>query len=104
MIRKQKKIAKQVFNFTAIFEPAEEGGYVVFVPALPGCVTQGETLEEAMIMAKDAIEGYLASMKDLGEKLPLGQEAGMVISRIPATVCSDFSSFQLLLPAFGNTN
>lgn len=86
MKQKQKKVTKQVFNFTAIFEPAEEGGYVVFVPALPGCVTQGETLEEAMIMAKDAIEGYLASMKDLGEKLPLGQEAGMVISRIPATV------------------
>jgi predicted RNase H-like HicB family nuclease len=41
------------------FEPAEEGGYVVHVPALNGAATQGETLEEAREMAKDLIIGYL---------------------------------------------
>ena len=37
----------------------EEGGFSVLAPALPGCHTQGETREEALAMAKDAIEGYL---------------------------------------------
>lgn len=54
------KNIKKIYNFTAIFEPAEEGGYVVYVPAIPGCMTQGETFEEAEMMAKDAIEGCLA--------------------------------------------
>ncbi len=44
-------------TYTVLFDPAEEGGYVVTVPALPGLVTQGDTLEEAREMAKDAIVG-----------------------------------------------
>ena len=56
---------KKIYNFTAIFEPAEEGGYVVYVPAIPGCVTQGETFEEAEMMAKDAIEGCLNVLKSV---------------------------------------
>lgn len=57
-----KRITKQkIGNFTVIFEPAEEGGYVVYAPALPGCHTQGETFEEAQDMIKDAIGGYLAA-------------------------------------------
>lgn len=58
---KKENIKRKVYNFTAIFEPAEEGGYVVYIPALPGCATQGDTFEEAEVMAKDAIEGYLRS-------------------------------------------
>lgn len=43
-------------RYTIILHPdEEEGGYTVTVPALPGCVTQGETIEEAIAMAKDAI-------------------------------------------------
>ncbi|MBC8204072.1 type II toxin-antitoxin system HicB family antitoxin [bacterium] len=57
-------------KYTVIFEPAEEGGYVVYVPALPGCVTQGETLEEAKAMALEAIQGHLETMKDLGLPIP----------------------------------
>ncbi|MDP2951594.1 MAG: type II toxin-antitoxin system HicB family antitoxin [bacterium] len=83
----QKIIKKQkVYNFTAFFEPAEEGGYVVSVPALPGCLTQGETFEEAQAMAKDAIEVYLQTLCDLKEEIPLESER-MVISKIPANVC-----------------
>jgi len=64
--------AKQVreLNYTVIFEPAEEGGYVARVPALEGCVTQGDTLEEARAMIKDAIEGYLAVLREEGEPIP----------------------------------
>ncbi|PMB23194.1 HicB family protein [Fischerella thermalis CCMEE 5205] len=43
----------------AIIHPAEEGGYWVEVPALPGCITEGDTMEEALANLKDAIEGWL---------------------------------------------
>lgn len=43
-----------------IIHPAEEGGYWAEVPALPGCVTQGETLDELMDNVRDAAEGWLA--------------------------------------------
>lgn len=80
-----KKVTKKVHSFTAVFEPAEEGGYVVYIPALPGCASQGETFEEAQVNAKDAIEGYLAAMRDLEEDVALEPES-TIISRIPAAV------------------
>ncbi|MEH2350001.1 MAG: type II toxin-antitoxin system HicB family antitoxin [Nostoc sp.] len=43
----------------AIIHPAEEGGYWADVPALPGCITEGDTIEEVMANLKDAIEGWL---------------------------------------------
>ncbi len=52
----------KIYNYTVIFTPAEEGGYVVTCPALPGLVTEGDTLEEAREMATDAIQGYLESL------------------------------------------
>lgn len=68
MATENKKI--KVAKYTAVFEPAEEGGYVVTVPALPGCVTEGDTFEEAVYMVKDAIEGYLYVLKKHGENIP----------------------------------
>lgn len=65
-----KPLSQKILEYTAIFEPAEEGGYVVSVPALPGCVTQGETFEQASIMVKDAIDGYLSVLKEEGEDIP----------------------------------
>lgn len=46
-------------KFKAIIHPAEEGGYWAEVPALPGCITEGDTLEELRVNLKDAIEGWL---------------------------------------------
>ncbi len=60
----------QEYSFTILFEPAEEGGYVVTCPALPGLVTEGETLEEARVMAKDAIRAYLESLRKDGLPIP----------------------------------
>lgn len=57
-------------TYTVLFDPAEEGGYVVTVPALPGLVTQGDTLEEAREMAKDAIVGYLEALQKDGAPIP----------------------------------
>jgi len=54
-----KKLRRNIGKFVAVFEPAEEGGYVVSVPMLHGCHTQGETLNEAMMNVKEAIEVYL---------------------------------------------
>jgi antitoxin HicB len=56
---------------TVRIEPAEEGGHDVFVPALLGCVTQGETFEEAVAMAEEAIEGYLEAPAKVGEAIPV---------------------------------
>jgi len=78
-------VERKLHSFTAVFEPAPEGGYVVYVPALPGCATQGETFEEAQANAKDAIEGYLKAMNDLNEDITFESES-TIISRIPAAV------------------
>ena len=50
--------SKKEYDYTVLFEPAAEEGYVVTCPALPGLVTEGDTLEEARAMAKDTIEGF----------------------------------------------
>lgn len=50
--------------------PEPEGGYTVTVPALPGCLTYGETFEEAMTMVDDAISGWLAVAKEEGFPIP----------------------------------
>ena len=47
--------SKKEYDYTVLFEPAAEEGYVVTCPALPGLVTEGDTLEEARAMAKDAL-------------------------------------------------
>jgi len=62
------------YVFTVLFEPAEEGGYVVTCPALPGLVTEGDTLEEAREMAKDAIRAYIESLLKDGETIPPDKE------------------------------
>ena len=60
--------------YTILIIPGEpdEGGYWVKVPALPGCVTQGETVEEALANARGAIEAYLLSLK--ARELPVPRE------------------------------
>jgi predicted RNase H-like HicB family nuclease len=57
-------------EFEVVLQPEEDGGFSVSVPALPGCHTQGENREEALEMARDAIEGYLEVLGDEGRPLP----------------------------------
>jgi predicted RNase H-like HicB family nuclease len=58
-------------HYTIILHPdEEEGGYTVTVPALPGCITQGDTLEEAIAMAKDAIRLHIETLIAEGEPIP----------------------------------
>ena len=60
----------KIFNYTVLFEPIEDGGYMVIVPALPGIVTFGENLIEARLMATDAIKCHCEGLLIDGEKLP----------------------------------
>jgi len=60
----------KAFSYSVFYEQAPEGGYVAFVPALPGCHTQGETLEEAERNVKEAITLYLESLAAHGEAIP----------------------------------
>ena len=47
-----------------LLEPSDEGGYTVFVPSLPGCISEGETKEEALRNIQEAIELYLEPIDD----------------------------------------
>ena len=64
------KFSDKLLKFNVIFQAEPEGGYTVVVPSLRGCVTYGETLEVARKMALDAITGFVACMKEDGEKIP----------------------------------
>jgi len=60
----------KILHYNLIFKPEVEGGFTVIVPSLPGCITYGKNLEEAKEMARDAIEGYLHSLKKHKETIP----------------------------------
>lgn len=62
------------FRYNVIFKPEQEGGFTVIVPSMPGCVTYGKNLDEAKKMAKDAIKGYIFSLKKHKEKIPNDSE------------------------------
>ena len=57
-------------TYKILLHKEPEGSYTVSVPALPGCVTYGETVEESIQMAKEAIELYIEELKDRGEEIP----------------------------------
>ena len=60
-------------RYTIVLEPdSEEGGCAVTVPALPGCVTQGDTEEQCVERAREAIEGYIESL--IARELPVPEE------------------------------
>lgn len=59
------------YVYPAIFEPAKEGGYIVSVPDIEGCFTEGDTLAEAMAMAQDAIAMMMVYYEDNNKKIPL---------------------------------
>ncbi len=61
-------------QYTVLIQQADEGGYVASVPALPGCVSQGETFEEAKIHITDAIQGYLHVLVEDGDEIPMERE------------------------------
>ncbi len=65
-------------TYTIVMEPAEEGGFNVSVPALPGCVTQGDSFDDALAMAQDAIALWLEALAADGQPIPEEQSAAKV--------------------------
>lgn len=61
--------------------PQPEGGFTVSVPELPDVVTEGETVDEALAMAKEAIEAYLEAMRERGWPLPLAEHRRVVVQQ-----------------------
>ena len=61
----------KILNYTVKIYPAEEGGFWAKVPALPGCHTQGKTMEEVVAMIKEAINLHIKVMIKLGESIPI---------------------------------
>ncbi len=70
-------------EYSVVVHKAEEGGFWVEVPALPGCYSQGETVEEALANTKEAIEAYILSLKDRGLPVP---EEGATSAGLISTV------------------
>ncbi len=67
-------------DYTVIVHPAEEGGYWTEVPALPGCFSQGESVEEALANTKEAIESHVAALREEGQEAS-GDE-GLLIGHV----------------------
>ena len=61
---------KDRYLFPAIFEPGDTAGYTVTFPDLPGCITEGDTLEEAFAMAKEALELHVYGMEADHDPIP----------------------------------
>jgi len=64
----------KILSYKILLRKEPEGGYTAIVPSLPGCITYGDTIEEAIKMAKEAIELYIESLKEHGEEIPTDKE------------------------------
>ena len=73
----------KVYDFKVILEPDETGGYVVTCPSLPGCYSQGDTVDEALANIKEAIELCLEDMRAQGEEVP--DPSGVLIGSVVTT-------------------
>ncbi|MBI3735765.1 type II toxin-antitoxin system HicB family antitoxin [Candidatus Sumerlaeota bacterium] len=81
----------KTLTYTIHLEPADEGGFTVTVPSLPGCVTEGDSYEEAIEMARDAIRLYVESLIEDGEVVPVEKNPRQILD-LPVQV-------QLAIPA-----
>lgn len=87
-----KKISKQILRYTALFDPCEEGGFVVTVPKLPGVVTEGDTFEDAFTNVKEAIAGHISVLEREEMEIPAPDDNSFVT---PVDV--DFSKFKFAI-------
>jgi predicted RNase H-like HicB family nuclease len=60
----------------------EDGGYTVEVPSLPGCISEGDTVEEALENIKDAIQGYIESLEADGLPVPPEDEPRLILAEV----------------------
>jgi predicted RNase H-like HicB family nuclease len=74
----------KILSYRVFLRREPEGGYTVTVPTLPGCVTFGSDIPEAIAMAREAIELYLESLTAHGEPIPSEEETLEYTVTIPA--------------------
>ena len=72
----------QVIQNGIVFElePEEEGGFTITVPSLPGCISYGKTIDEALKQIKDAMNGWVAVAKEEGLDIPEEVEKSILVS------------------------
>jgi len=68
----------RTLRYKVMLRKEEDGTYTVIVPSLPGCLTFGRTVEEALSMAKEVIEGFIACMIERGEDVPVETDDSMI--------------------------
>ena len=78
------KMSRKIYRLTIVIEADETGGYYAFCPALPGCYSQGETLEETRTNVREAIQCHLESLVKDGEPMP--KEPDEFISTVQVAV------------------
>lgn len=76
-----KKITQKIYHYTAVFEPDEIGGFTVIIPSLPGCISEGDTFEEALKNIKEAANLYLEVIKEKKEDIP-SEKKGIIVAPI----------------------
>lgn len=79
-------IPMKLYNFTVVIEP-DEKGFHAFVPALPGCHTFGDTLDEARANIAEAMELHVESMSEDGELIPVECEP-LFLTRLSVPVAA----------------
>ncbi|MBI3458986.1 type II toxin-antitoxin system HicB family antitoxin [Candidatus Azambacteria bacterium] len=80
-----KKITQKVYQYTTIFEPDEKsGGFTVTIPALPGCISEGDNFEKALNNIKEAAILYLEVIRERKNVIP--QERGVIIAPLEVEV------------------
>jgi predicted RNase H-like HicB family nuclease len=72
-----------VRKFRVILESNELGGYTVTVPLLPGCISEGDTKDEALANIREAIELYIESLQADGEPIPSGEATEEAVIEVP---------------------
>jgi predicted RNase H-like HicB family nuclease len=86
MTRQKPVAGTEDLTYSAVFEPAEEGGFIVSFPAFPDLMTQGETLDEARAMAADLLELHLGMLRERDIPLPPSDDDAHRPIREPLTV------------------
>lgn len=72
-----------MLKYTVELKPQKEGGYTVTVPLLPGCISEGDTLAEALVNIQDAIEGYIEVLVEEGLEIPIEYSKFQQVSVLP---------------------
>lgn len=66
-------------DYTVVVEQADDGSFSVYVPDLPGCVSCGDSVEEALQMIREAIRGHIEVMREHGEAIPAPRSTAHVV-------------------------